>query len=78
MELSEDVIEKIKNSRNTMMKASKILFPKLIEANRGFAFKQSEKLNEKNSQEQQIMLLKSNLNGSGKPLKSQIIKYIYF
>lgn len=72
--LSEKVVEHIKNSRNTMEEASKHNFPKLDEANRGFLSKSSDKFDKK---QQQILLLHSNLNGIGKSLKPETIKFFF-
>ena len=75
LHLSEKAVENIRNSRNTMVNASKISLPKLIEANKGFAFRKTDHFPEIEIKEQQIMLLKSNLNGIGKSFKPEIIRY---
>lgn len=71
--LSETAIEGIKSSRNTMEEASKQGFSKLDQANRGF-LKSTEKMDKK---QQQISLLRSLLNGTGKGLKPEQIRFIF-
>lgn len=68
--ISETAIDGIKSSRNTMEEASKQGFPKLDQANKGF-LKHTEKMDKK---QQQLGLLRSLLNGSGKGLKSEQIR----
>ena len=68
--LSETAIDSIKSSRNTMEEASKQGFEKLDQANRGF-LKSTEKMDKK---QQQICLLRSLLNGTGKGLKPEQIR----
>ncbi len=75
LQLSEKAVENIRNSRKTMVNASKKSLPKLIEANKGFAFRKTDQLYEIETKKQQIILLKSNLNGIGKAFKPETIRY---
>lgn len=77
LELDKKTIENIECSRNTMEKASKKRLPKLLKANQGFLVKNLKKneTSQNDWREEQSLLLISNLNGIGKSLKPETIRY---
>ena len=78
LELTIKAIENIENSRKTMENASKAGLEKLSKANQGFLAKNKTIVNGNvDWRKQQLMLLKSNLNGIGKSLKPDTVRYFF-